>query len=241
MIAAAAEAADDLTILTFNHDLVIENEIAKRARLSGRWCLDEGYGSFSGSLTPVNTSGSTPRFNLHGDGVCNHARPIRVLKLHGSLNWMVRLNSAQPTSRTLSGEGSTAIQLLTQKLAPGRPVFNLQGGRGRSRWPLWPVVIPPVYAKQALRRRLQLVWGDAQTELGRADRVVFFGYSLPVIDIDAEKLFERSLAVNSSVRWADIVNPDPAAAERYAGLSPAIPIRWYPSFRTFMPSASFPT
>lgn len=41
---AAAAPAERLTVLTFNHDLVIENEIARRATLAARWCLDTGYG-----------------------------------------------------------------------------------------------------------------------------------------------------------------------------------------------------
>jgi hypothetical protein len=45
LLAAAASVADELTVITFNHDLVIENEIFKRARLRERWCLDRGYGS----------------------------------------------------------------------------------------------------------------------------------------------------------------------------------------------------
>jgi hypothetical protein len=40
VIAAAAEVADEVSILTFNHDLIVENEIYKRARLRRRWCLE---------------------------------------------------------------------------------------------------------------------------------------------------------------------------------------------------------
>jgi hypothetical protein len=35
------------------------------------------------------------------------------------------------------------------------------------------------------------------------------------------------MAINDALQWADVINPDPAAAQRYAGLAPAIPIRWY--------------
>jgi len=89
---------------------------------------------------------------------------------------------------------------------------------------MWPVVIPPIYAKQALRRRVQDVWADANDALKECSRVVFFGYSLPLIDIDAEKLFERAITENKNLAWADVINPDPASAQRYAGLKPALPI-----------------
>ena len=40
LLADAASASESLTIVTFNHDLVIENEINRRAHLRRRWCLD---------------------------------------------------------------------------------------------------------------------------------------------------------------------------------------------------------
>src|SRR5438309_1143813 len=52
-------------------------------------------------------------------------------------------------------------------------------------------------------------------------------------DIEAEKLFERGMAVSPNLRWADVVNPDPSSAQRYAGLAPAVPIRWYPRLDSF--------
>ena len=96
------------------------------------------------------------------------------------------------------------------------------------------MIIPPIYAKRALRRRVQQAWDDAQNALREAERVVFFGYSLPLIDIDAEKLFERALAENANLKWADVINPAPESAQRYAGLAPAVPIRWYPTLSSFM-------
>ena len=56
LLAAAAKWADDLTIVTFNHDLVIENEIHRRAALNARWCVDRCYGSVSTDLQPLYPS-----------------------------------------------------------------------------------------------------------------------------------------------------------------------------------------
>lgn len=39
LLAAAAEGSDALTVITFNHDLVIENEINRRTQLRRRWCV----------------------------------------------------------------------------------------------------------------------------------------------------------------------------------------------------------
>src|SRR5439155_26504315 len=89
LIAAAADAADTVTVITFNHDLVIENEIFRRRRLQSRWCIDNGYGSIGGTMTALRSGVPGEDFPAHDSG-CDHTRPINILKLHGSLNWVVR-------------------------------------------------------------------------------------------------------------------------------------------------------
>lgn len=246
LIADAAHVAEQVTVITFNHDLVIENEIFRRAHLRDRWCLDEGYGSFGTELHRLlpPSSQRPSLFPSHDEDVCDHSQPITVLKLHGSLNWIVRLNSVLPTARTLSGEAGTRdIHLLTARHVQPRTQIGRSRargrGRGRSAWYTWPVIIPPVYAKQALRRRIQVVWQDARAAIEACDRIVFFGYSLPEIDIEAEKLFERAVALNNTLQWADVVNPSPDSARRYAALAPAIPVRWYPSPEQFRSAGTF--
>lgn len=233
VLALAADKADEVDVLTFNHDLVIENEIFRRARLRNRWCLDYGYGSFRDELNFTPMPPGTPLFPLHEDGSCSHTRGIRILKLHGSLNWFTRLNSQRPTARTLSGEaGSREVLLNAGRKVVSRAMLTRRGA-GRSSWYTWPVIIPPVYAKQALRRRVQTVWQDARSALERCERLLIFGYSLPQIDVEAEKLIERGIARNPNLRWVDVVDPSSAAAQRYAGLAPSVPIRWYPSLKHF--------
>jgi hypothetical protein len=241
LIAAAADASESVVVVTFNHDLVIENEIHRRPRLRARWCLDEGYGSFGSQLGRLTPAAPRPLFPLHVDGGCDHARPVTILKMHGSLNWIVRLNAALPTARTLSGEAGTRdVHLLNARQLQARARIGRESaGRGRSVWYTWPVIIPPIYAKQALRRRIQPVWQDARTAIEECDRLVFFGYSLPEIDIEAEKLFERGIATNPNLQWADVINPAAVSAHRYAGLAPAIPIRWYPSLDRFLRAGAF--
>lgn len=85
LIQQLADATDDLSIITFNHDLVIENEIVKRARQRKRWCLTQGYGTFGAALqvtAPCRAPAAT-LFPDHGIG-CDHTRPISLYKLHGS-------------------------------------------------------------------------------------------------------------------------------------------------------------
>jgi hypothetical protein len=239
LLADAADSAENVTIITFNHDLVIENEIFRRARLRQRWCLDQGYGSFGQQLVLTAPTASFPVFSTHSGGSCDHTRPIKILKLHGSLNWVVRINSIRPSAGILSnGPEGRDLYLVIKRRILGRETI-VRTGRGRTRWQTWPIVVPPVYAKHALRSTLQDVWNEARHALEEADRIAFFGYSLPAIDVEAEKLVERALATNSTVRWLDIIDPAPTSAQRYAGLAPAVPIRWYPRLEAFRDAGAF--
>jgi DNA-directed RNA polymerase specialized sigma24 family protein len=60
------------------------------------------------------------------------------------------------------------------------------------------------------------------------------GYSLPGIDIEAEKLFERSMTKNGAAPRVDVVNPAPASAARFAGVAGGRPLRWYPTAGSFL-------
>jgi hypothetical protein len=241
LIAAAVEASSATTIVTFNHDLVVENEIYKRARLREHWCIDHAYGTFSEGREFTGAP-SAPEFPHHADG-CDFGDRLKVLKLHGSLNWYVRMNGTQPSPRVLTGQaGDRTVLVSRRRSIPHQLVFNRkhEGGRGRTRWYTWPVIIPPIYAKQPLIQAfVPSVWADARNELLRADRLVFFGYSMPQNDIDAEKLFTRAIADNKHVQAVEVVDPLPASAARYAGLVRDRPVVWYPDIWSFLETKPF--
>lgn len=229
LLAAAAKHSNELTIITFNHDLVIENEINRRATLGARWCVDECYGSMSNDLDALVPTSPLPVFDRHSAGLCDHSRPMKLLKLHGSLNWVARINSRIPSASVLNGSRALDLKLLITRQVPGRDVSVRRTGRGRTRWDLWPIVVPPVYAKTALRGAMAKAWADARAALEQADRLVVFGYSLPAIDIEAEKLFERAIAQNSGLRFVDVINPGHESAARFAEVGRSRPLHWYPS------------
>ncbi len=154
-IAAAADKSEAVTIITFNHDLVIENEIYRRSKLRRCWCLNEGYGTYGASLGSLQPGVTRPLFPLHRDGLCSHDEPIRV-SIARLPNWAGRLNSDLPTAPTFSGEsGPRTVYLyngrqLQTRTIIGRGRAAAGSTRGRASWNTWPVIIPPVYAKQAL-------------------------------------------------------------------------------------------
>ena len=233
LIAAAAAGWDRVTVLTFNHDLVIENEIQKRARLTAKWCLDEGYGTFSQSSRV--TGRTTDSLSRHSP-TCQHS--ISILKLHGSLNWNIRMRGRHPSPRILSGEADPPEILVSPRRTLRSQLLvnrKARSGGGRTRWYTWPVVIPPVHGKEALIRRLvPSVWDDAAMALADADRMVFFGYSLPELDIRAHRLLQKGISRNQRMDSIDVVNPDPLSAGRYAAILQPPSLRWQSSVADFL-------
>lgn len=231
LIAAAASAADQVDILTFNYDLVVENALAELREGHGRWCLRHGYGHFAAKR----------HFTFQKDvetfadpQTCRHARPIRLYKLHGSLNWYVDTASRIPDAAVLRGEreGGQRIRFTRRREVPRR----LRHGGQSS----WPVLIPPVYAKQPfIRNFMASVWEDARRAMAACDRLAFYGYSIPPLDIEAEKELQRAIAHNPRLTHVDVINPDPDAATRYATAFARVSIRWYGELDRFLASDPF--
>ena len=177
----------DDVVITFNYDVACEREL-KRA---GLWEIDDGYGFALGIPT-------MPRSQ------------VRVLKLHGSVNWL-----------ELAFRGQTGFFQSPPNLLGDRPIilpgeFDFLGYRG-VRDPLgplgdragaFPATIMPTskkrfYSETSFGRELEAFWGSlwdaAALALGSADRIVIVGYSMSAVDERA-----RALLLESSNRSANI-------------------------------------
>lgn len=109
-----------------------------------------------------------------------------LLKLHGSLNWRLRLGAPTPpplnsvvhfSKWTYDSPSERHLETIERHLEP------LQA------------LILPVLFKSAITQSpvFRMVWTQAYKELRNATHVCFIGYSFPVTDIAARALFEESL------------------------------------------------
>lgn len=240
LLSAAADMADRVDVITFNHDLVIENEIYKRARLRKRWCIEKSYGKFGEGRTFLQTAGMS-MFPMDSDD-CDHMRPLVVHKMHGSLNWWIKIRGKEPTPGVLAGEFSGPADVLITRERNLREVHHVRmkpKGKGSS-WNVWPVIVPPVYNKGALIDAfMPAVWSEARDALRDSDRVIFFGYSLPGGDIEAEKAIQRALSLNENAPWVGVIDPNPGLTSRYGELLPNTPLRWFPTAQRFLADDNF--
>jgi len=124
----------------------------------------------------------------------NEPRFGRLLKLHGSLNWLFcqtcqrLVLGATDSTRYLSIFGKIASPDLKNSFtADGAPCEVCQTR-------LRPLLVAPSHVKVYRNPHISQVWAEAQRMLRQADRVVFVGYSLPDDDVEVVYLLKRGLA-----------------------------------------------
>lgn len=197
LLKLVAESRADATLITFNQDLVIERALESLAQVHrGVWCIRRGYGSieFDSFTSPRK---GTPVFSKS-----RRKASIPLLKLHGSLNWLIPVRSKTPR---LQWDVRKKPMCTPRKSVP--ELFRVR--RGERYRPTWPVIVPPIAGKGLLFEGiLRGLWQQAAEALSRARSVVLFGYSFPDTDAQAEVLF-RSSCRKDRLRRVIVVNPDP--------------------------------
>ena len=175
------------TIITFNYDVSLEREL----RRAGKWQIDDGYG-FDFGIT------------------CLPRSTVKLLKLHGSTNWIDSLFSGIRTGTFVQGFGWEP-RGLRPVVPPGEfeflgyegvtnPQFNNVGNVGgvdRSGSMILPSRNKRFYVSSSINPRERdefwsALWGQAADALQNADEIVIIGYSLPPADNDAQRLLLES-------------------------------------------------
>lgn len=158
------------SFISLNYDILVDNAILD---LYPDWDIDYCV-PFSNVQMP---GGGLPNDEWHEP---RPDRAIRLLKLHGSLNWLYC-----PTCRSLG---------LTPKQ---KGVCRLETDPEQCRCPQCgtvavPIVIPPTYFKVLSNLYLRRIWHEAEQDLLQANRIIFCGYSFPEADIHVRYLLKRA-------------------------------------------------
>jgi len=149
--------SDKNSFISLNYDILLDYALLD---LHPRWDVDYGIG-FRNFEEPH-----------HGNG-------IKLLKLHGSLNWMF---CPVCNSVKLNLYGKIADRVITERIR-----CNADGAAQR------PLIIPPTWLKVYENPHLIKIWLQAEHTLRNASAVFFIGYSLPESDIHVRYLLKKSL------------------------------------------------
>lgn len=198
----------DLTVITFNQDLLIEKALDKMSslpRYAGlTWDIRQCYGR---TFTFVGAGG--PFFQAATPG-----ESVKVLKLHGSLNWIYKVRSDE--------DPRNYVRKIPKRLHCVTDIEIKLGYRyreNRRMMPMIPFVVPPIYEKSSqYQEAIAPIWTQAEEVLSSVERLIIFGYSFPSADFEARRLLRRSFHANASLNKVTIINPSASVAQRVGDL-----------------------
>lgn len=154
-----------VTFLTFNYDLVLEL-ILGSFKVATNYCLPE-------TQPPLNSTAS---------------REMKVLKLHGSINWQKK---TRPNLALLI----TPFHIYPSEgdCFPDPDYYDVSvDNQVSSRFSEAindPVIVPPVWNKSNYHAPINAIWREAALSLSKASHIYCLGYSLPQTDGFFKQLF----------------------------------------------------
>ncbi|QEC50448.1 hypothetical protein FSW04_24590 [Baekduia soli] len=181
-IAASLESGD--AIISFNYDCLIDR--ALKLKGARRWNPDSGYG--------LALNDGTDEWKQWGGGP-DASEPIKLLKLHGSLNWEF--------------DSTGAVSLLPDP-------YDRDSAAG--------AVVPPLGRKPVSEEPFLQAWRAAREVVRRTERLIVIGYSLPAADYLVRSLF-RADVDNDRLKELLVVDPASAVADRFLQLLTTPPSR----------------
>lgn len=182
---AGALHADD-TVLTYNYDCIMDRAL----EIAGGHRWDPAKGSYGFDVT----AGAAAWCRLEKGR--KPAKPIQLLKMHGSVNWIVTEEGADGTSVSLRPDGDD--------------ISTLKGS-----------IIPPTWFKDLTRFPFADVWKRARIAVRRARIIVVVGYSVPQTDLFSRSLFKVEAGSKEKREKLDLlvlVNPDANSRHEFIDL-----------------------
>lgn len=228
--------ARDVTIITFNQDLQIEKALDRLERTPA-WQQHRPIFRFPScymlNLPPNRVTaptGGTGRDLFPNDGPA--LAGIRVLKLHGSLNWYSVHRSQSPGPRQIFNPRREL------RITRRRTIQLPMGLSGRRRRHTFPVIVPPVTHKAGvLHDVIRPLWSYAEDALRKANVIVIFGYSCPQLDFESSNLIRRSVRGNTANASISVIDPDPNVLRHYVELIRPPRVSYYQSAGHFLARA----
>jgi hypothetical protein len=151
-------------------------------------------------------------------------KALRLLKLHGSLNW-----GKCPNCRRIRAAHLSEEEILEYANTVNSSMFPLRTAQifakatcDKCGVPLTqdPVIVPPTWNKTEGHKELMNVWRQAAIELSQAENIICMGYSLPETDLFFRYLFALGTVGDAHLRrfWVFDPNAEGAIEERYRRL-----------------------
>lgn len=203
------KSPSNLTIITFNYDLLAERTLYEIAKNNG-----DNYFCFPGCycLTDIASTPGIKGYLGFGKENLDH-KGVGVLKLHGSLNWQSKHTSDSPNPGTMFSPKRAIHVMNSLKIA------NALSWKPRKRRVyMKPIIIPPISGKRGMMHNsMRHLWSTAAKRLRKADRIVIAGYSCPPLDLEARILLSENLRQND-MKKLYVIDPSGESAAKFIDL-----------------------
>ena len=168
------------TVISLNYDIILDNAMT---RLSER---DWPEGRFPSYGCEIKTAVYQNQPNYFG----------KLLKLHGSLNWMY-CPGCHRLDLGVSESGMGTVKVLDRLYQEIKleDRYSCQGSPcPECETFVRPVLITPTHRKDYRNPHVAQVWYQTERALREAECAIFIGYSLPDDDVEVVYLLKRGLA-----------------------------------------------
>jgi hypothetical protein len=210
--ASEAKKYDPFSVISLNWDILLDNAVnaaltAKDVRADGSVMTGDyepfGVVDYCCYISSLSIHESRIRTGLWSLGCRGYN--IKLLKIHGSMNWLQCPNCQQ----LFVGFDEKVIIPNFSTPKPCRHCQK-QGNASHLRGSL----VMPTFLKDLTNFQIKLIWQNAAVEIMEARKLIFIGYSLPHADFEFRQLLSRMAHKEAKIEvvlWEDPLNP----ANRY--------------------------
>jgi NAD-dependent SIR2 family protein deacetylase len=192
MSSLAAKKHDPASVISLNWDTLLDGAIDRQLKIRHPKIKND-YGPFGSVdyccyVSSFKRNDRRVRAGLWS--LACRGYNVKLLKLHGSLNWLQCPNC----QRLYVGfHRSTMFGYFSQD-KKCRHCFDLGYDVNWQR-----AMVMPTFLKDLSNFQIKLIWQNAGIELLEAQRVVFVGYSLPMADFEFRQLISRMIHKDAKI------------------------------------------
>jgi hypothetical protein len=189
---ARAKEYDPLSIISLNWDILLDNAL--------HWALQEHDPNLVGDYDPFGVvdyccyvsslDAGDPRIRTGLWSLGCRGYNVKLLKLHGSMNWL-----QCPNCQRLFVHFGEKEEILNRVGSEHCRHCKKSGYNNQ----LAGSLVMPTFLKDLTNFQIKLVWQNASVELMEARRLVFIGYSLTQADFEFRQLLSRMVHKDAAV------------------------------------------
>jgi len=182
-------SADPYSIITLNWDTLLDGYIYQACKKNNlihtRKKILPDYCYYN-----YDINSETPSTHIKAKGIYN----IKLMKLHGSTNWLICSNCGRVYSDFLHN--------ITLQCTDGinKPIKCKLCDSINRKYDLKHILITPTFLKSLNTLQLKNIWHNAFMDLSEATNIYFIGYSFPDADFELRYVLKKALKQDAKIK-----------------------------------------